>query len=242
MTIVAEKELSTPRSDKYKLWFDLTLLVSSHLLLFPVWLLLWVVIPVLIHLEDRGPVFYKQKRVGKNGHIISILKFRTMVEDAESKGPPWTTAGDSRVTRVGKLLRRTALDELPEIINIWKREMSFVGPRALDLEEQKYLEKMVPRFEDRLQMLPGLTGLAQVYDKTDDGYEKFRYDLEYLRTMSPWLDMKLLLLSVSNTLIAKWDHRQGKPIKITDQPRTGDLRDSSADEVDEKQASRPKEP
>lgn len=221
---MAEIKIPTPRSCKYKPWFDLTLLVTSHLLLLPVWLVIWIIIPILIRIEDRGPVFYRQKRVGKNGQIISVLKFRTMVEDAESKGPAWTTDNDSRVTRVGRLLRRTALDELPEILNIWKREMSFVGPRALDVEEQRYLEGIVPGFEHRLQVLPGLTGLAQVYNPTDDGHEKFRYDSEYLQCMSPWLDMKLLVLSVRNSLLAGWDHRRGKP------DQDDELSDSSSSE------------
>lgn len=155
-----------------------------------------------------------------------------MVVDAENKGPAWTTDGDPRVTRVGRLLRRTALDELPELLNIWKREMSFVGPRALGVEEQRYLEGTVPGFGHRLQMLPGLTGLAQIYDSTDDGHEKFRLDLEYLECMSPWLDMKLLLLSVRNTLIAKWDNRHGKPTVIIGP--TGDLNSDDNSEIQAK--------
>lgn len=136
-----------------------------------------------------------------------------MVINAESMGPAWTIEGDLRVTRVGRLLRRTALDELPEIVNIFKREMSFVGPRALDVEEQRSLEQVVPGFENRLRVLPGLTGLAQVYDTADDAQNKIRFDSEYLRCMSPWLDMKLLFLSVRNTLIARWDQRHGKPAR-----------------------------
>ncbi|MCH7622054.1 MAG: sugar transferase, partial [Chloroflexi bacterium] len=159
---------------------------------------------------DRGPVFYRQKRVGKNGRIITIVKFRTMVLDADRKGPAWTTDGDPRVTRVGKILRRTALDELPEVLSIWKRDMSLVGPRALDVEEHQSLEKQIPGFEGRLEVLPGLTGLAQVYDRSDDAHDKFRYDLEYLDRMSPWLDMRLLVLSLLNTLGARWDRRSGK--------------------------------
>ena len=88
--------------------------------------------------------------------------------------------------------------------------MSFVGPRALDLDEQRCLEELVPGFEKRLQVRPGLTGLAQVYDKQDDPHEKFRYDMEYLEKLSPFLDARLILLSVRNTLIARWDHRSGK--------------------------------
>ena len=220
-------------SGNYKSWFDITILVLAHLLFFPLFLLLWTGIPILIWLEDRGPVFYKQQRVGKNGRIFSILKFRTMVIDAERRGPAWTTEGDPRVTRVGRLLRRTALDELPEVLNIWKREMSFVGPRALDVEEQQSLEQVVPGFEKRLQVLPGLTGLAQVYDPTDDAHDKLRYDSEYLQCMSPWLDMKLLVLSLRNTLVAKWDRRHGKPAMNHEPPASLKPEDQPPDTADE---------
>ena len=198
-------------SCRYKPWLDITVLLLAHVSLLPLFALLWTTIPVLILLEDRGPVFYKQRRVGIHGRIFSVLKFRTMVKDAESKGPAWTTEGDPRITRVGKLLRRTALDELPEVLNIIKRDMSFVGPRALDVEEQRSLERVIPGFARRLEVLPGLTGLAQIYDPTDNARDKLRFDSEYLRIMSPWLDIKILILSVRNTLIAKWDQRLGKP-------------------------------
>jgi lipopolysaccharide/colanic/teichoic acid biosynthesis glycosyltransferase len=208
---MAEKPAGKPGRDSYKRWFDLTILGLAHALALPIWALLWTFIPLLIWLGDRGPVFYKQKRVGMEGRAFTVLKFRTMVLDADRKGPAWTTDGDVRVTRVGRLLRRTGLDELPEILNIWKGEMSLVGPRALDVDEEKLLERQIPGFEGRLQVLPGLTGLAQVYDRTDDSLDKFRYDQEYLRRMGPWLDLKLLVLSLRNTLAARWDHRSGKP-------------------------------
>ena len=208
--VMPNKQSHSKRGAGYKLWFDLTVLVLAHLLLFPLWALIWTVIPTLIWLEDRGPVFYRQKRVGKNGRIITIVKFRTMVLDADRKGPAWTTDGDPRVTRFGKILRKSALDELPELLSIWKRDMSLVGPRALDVEEEHTLEKQIPGFEGRLEVLPGLTGLAQIYDRTDDAHDKFRYDLEYLDRMSPWLDMRLLVLSLLNTLGARWDRRGGK--------------------------------
>ena len=198
-------------NDRYKLWFDLTVLSLVHGLLLPVWVILWTAIPLLIWLDDRGPVFYRQKRVGKDGRIFTVLKFRTMVLDAELQGPAWTTHEDPRVTRVGRLLRRTALDELPEVLNIWKGDMSLVGPRALDVEEQQSLEGLIEGFEERLRIRPGLTGLAQVYDPRDDAHDKFHYDIEYIRRMHPLLDVKLMLISVRNTLMAKWDRRQGKP-------------------------------
>lgn len=207
---MADKQSQQSARDAYKSWFDVTVLVLAHILLLPLWLLLWIIIPILIRLGDRGPVFYKQDRVGKGGRIFTVFKFRTMVLDAEIKGAAWTMDQDPRVTRVGRLLRRTALDELPEVLNIWKGDMSLVGPRALDVAEQQSLEELIAGFEDRLQVRPGLTGLAQVYDSKDDAHEKFHYDLEYLQRMSPWLDIKLLVLSVRNTLWVKWDRRSGK--------------------------------
>ena len=99
-----------------------------------------------------------------------------------------------------------------------KGDMSLVGPRALDVAEQKSLEKLIDGFEDRLQVRPGLTGLAQIYDPKDDAHDKFHYDLEYLQRMSPWLDVKLLLLSVRNTLGIKWDRRSGKPVSPDGMP------------------------
>lgn len=206
-------------NDSYKRFFDVSVLILAHLILLPLWVLLWTVIPLLIWLEDRKFAFYRQQRMGKDGKPFSIIKFRTMVTGAEELGPAWTTDNDPRITRVGRILRRTALDELPEIISIWQGKMSFVGPRALDLDEQKYLEELMPGFEKRLQVRPGLTGLAQIYDETDDPHEKYRYDMEYLEKLSPLLDARLLLISVRNTLIAKWDHRSGK-IKMQD-PNAG---------------------
>ena len=158
-----------------------------------------------------GPVFYRQLRKGKDGQVFTVIKFRTMVPDADRRGPAWTRERDPRVTRVGRILRRTALDELPEILAIWKGEMSLVGPRALDLEEHEFLKQQIPDFAKRLQVLPGLASLAQIYDRTDDAYSKFSYDLDYLQRMSPWLDIGILILSLWNTLAARWDQRGGKP-------------------------------
>jgi len=196
----------------YKRLFDISVLVLAHVLLLPLWLALWTIIPVIIWLGDRGPVFYRQRRMGKDGKSFAVLKFRTMIVDAENQGPSYTTDDDPRVTRVGRVLRRTALDELPEVISIWRGDMSFVGPRALEVDEHQSLEKMMPGFKKRLQVRPGLTGLAQVYDKSDDPFEKYRYDMEYLQKLSPFMDARLMLLSVWNTVAARWDHRSGKAI------------------------------
>ena len=195
----------------YKRWFDLAILILAHLALLPVWIVLWTMIPLVIWLGDRGPVFYRQKRVGKGGRIFTMLKFRSMVTGADRDGPAWTTEGDPRVTRVGKLIRRTALDELPELLSILKGDMSFVGPRALAVEEHKELEERIPGFAQRLQVLPGLTGLAQIYDYSDTASDKLSYDQEYIRRMGVWLDIRLMVISVFNTLFGRWDRRGGKP-------------------------------
>lgn len=213
MTVSSTDPKIPPTASKgrrYKRPLDLTILVLAHAALFPLWILLWTLIPLLVWLGDQGPVFFRQQRAGRDGNNFTILKFRTMVPDSDSKGPAWTTDGDLRVTAVGKFLRRTALDELPGLLSIWKGDMSLVGPRALDVAEQQVLEQEIPGFEARLQVVPGLTGLAQVHDKLDVASDKFRYDLEYIERMSIWLDLNLLLLSVRNTLLARWDRRVGK--------------------------------
>lgn len=194
----------------YKRPFDLIVLFLAHLILLPIWLLIWIVIPLLIWLNDKGPVFYGQKRVGRGGKEFMVFKFRTMVKDADRNGPTWTLEGDPRVTRVGRILRKTALDELPSLLSILKGDMSFVGPRALAMEEQKFLEKTISGFEKRLSVRPGLTGLSQVYNRDDEPRRKLRYDLKYIENMNLWLDLKLMLLSVWNTITARWDRRKGK--------------------------------
>lgn len=228
-----------PRSGAYKRRFDLSFLVVAHLLLLPLWPLLWALISLAIWLGDRGPVFYSQKRVGKDGQTFTILKFRTMVPDAYHKGPAWTVPADPRVTRVGRFLRRTALDELPEILSIWKGDMSLVGPRALSVEEHKTLEGQIQGFGQRLNVLPGLTGLAQVYDRADHDEEKFRYDVQYLERMGPWLDLSLIALSVVNTLTARWDQRSAKPGKATKVRSSTDPAGRTDADTEDRQNSKP---
>jgi lipopolysaccharide/colanic/teichoic acid biosynthesis glycosyltransferase len=185
-------------------------LLLAHLLLLPMWVLLWVLIPLAIWITDRGPIFYGQRRVGQRGREFTALKFRSMVPDAESMtGPVWSPADDPRVTRVGKLLRATALDELPQVLNILKGDMSFVGPRSERPELYAEIVQQVPNFTKRLQVRPGLTGLAQVKGAYDlPPAEKLAYDLEYVQHMSLSLDTQLVLSSVWNTLAARWDRKR----------------------------------
>lgn len=199
----------------YKRPLDLTILAFAHLfpLLMPVWLLLWTLIPLAIWLQDRGPVFYRQKRAGKDGRVFTVLKFRTMFQDADRPtGAVQATRDDPRITPVGRILRWTALDELPQLINVLKGEMSLIGPRPECIEFHERFVREVPGFERRLQVRPGLTGLAQVKGAYDSPRpEKLRLDLEYIERMSLWLDLKLLFLSVRNSLLARWDRPRANP-------------------------------
>ena len=197
-------------SFQYKRTFDLVVLITSHLIMFPIWLLLWTIIPLLIKIGDGGPVFYSQYRAGKDNKPFLYRKFRTMVPNAENIGLVWTTSNDPRITPIGKFLRKTAMDELPGVLSIWLGDMSLVGPRALPCREQEILEKEIKSFRDRLKVAPGLTGLSQVYNKEDENNLKLRLDMQYIETMSVVLDIQLILISVKNTIFARWDGRDGK--------------------------------
>ncbi len=180
---------------------------------------LWALITLGVKLEDGGPVFYGKERVGKGCRRFWSWKFRSMVPDSDVRfGPLQASDGDPRVTQVGRLLRATAMDELPQLWNIFKGDMSFVGPRALVPEEIEVsgdgtpipLEK-IPGYEARHRVRPGLTGLAQIYAPRDiPRRQKFKFDLLYIRRQSFWLDLKLIALSFWITFRGKWEHRGAK--------------------------------
>jgi rhamnosyl/mannosyltransferase len=180
---------------------------------------LWAVIALLIKLEDRGPVFYRQQRSGLNGVPFDVRKFRSMIPDAEAQvGAVQATEHDPRVTRIGRLLRASAMDELPQLWNIFRGDMSFTGPRALrpgeiEVAGSGVLEKLedVPGFDERSSVRPGLTGIAQIYAPRDIARRwKFRYDLLYVRRQSFWLDVRLILLSFWITFRGTWETRGSK--------------------------------
>jgi lipopolysaccharide/colanic/teichoic acid biosynthesis glycosyltransferase len=174
---------------------------------------LWILISIAIWLEDRGPIFFRQARVGLNGRIFEAMKFRSMIPDAEARsGPVQAHEHDPRITRVGRFLRATALDELPQLWNILIGDMSFVGPRPLRPGEIDVCDgrlvalQDVPGYARRHSVRPGLTGLAQVYAPRDlRRAGKFRLDLLYLKVADPWLDLKLLFLSLWITLRGEWE-------------------------------------
>ncbi len=180
--------------DNIKKLTDLILASTLLLITFPLWLL----IALAIKLEDKGPIFYRQKRIGKDKNPFSLFKFRSMRSEAEkSTGPVWAQKDDSRVTKVGKILRNTHLDELPQMINVLKGELSLVGPRPERPEFVEQLEKEVPHYHIRHLIKPGFTGWAQTkfrYGRSiTDSQEKLQYDLYYLKNRNPLLDLGILL-------------------------------------------------
>jgi len=159
---------------------------------------IWLIICVIIKVDSPGPIFYKQKRIGKNRREYEVFKFRSMINEAEQEtGPKWASKGDPRVTRFGRFLRKTGLDEIPQFFNVLVGEMSIVGPRP----ERDYfvneLERSIQFYSRRLIIKPGITGWAQIkykYDETiDDVREKLRYDLYYIENMSVLLDLKIII-------------------------------------------------
>jgi lipopolysaccharide/colanic/teichoic acid biosynthesis glycosyltransferase len=180
---------------------------------------LWAAIALLIKIEDGGPVFYAQARVGEGGRAFDALKFRSMIPDAErGVGPVQAVARDPRVTRIGRLLRATAMDELPQLWNIFRGDMSFVGPRALRPEEIEVDAKgmrvpihAIPGFVERTSVPPGLTGIAQIYAPRDvSRRQKFRLDRLYIRRRSFLLDLRLILVSFWITCRGTWETRERK--------------------------------
>ena len=172
-----------------------------------------------IKADSPGPVFYAQERSGLRGARFKAWKFRSMVVDADRDGARQAVAGDARITRAGRILRATALDEVPQLWNILRGDMSVVGPRALRPGEIEVSSRdgvaepleAVPGFEIRSAVRPGLTGIAQIYARRDlPRRQKFRYDRLYLRRQSAWLDLLLVLQSLTITLLGSWE-RRGRP-------------------------------
>jgi exopolysaccharide biosynthesis polyprenyl glycosylphosphotransferase len=178
---------------------SLDILASLALLLLTLPLLLLVA--MAIKLDSRGPIFYRQERVGQHHRKFHILKFRSMTVGAEKPGAAvWAAVRDSRVTRVGRFIRLTRIDEIPQAINILRGEMAFVGPRP---ERPVFVEQLIaaiPHYADRAAVRPGLTGWAQVKHpygaSIDDARDKLSYDLWYIRSRSLWLDLRIMLATV----------------------------------------------
>ena len=192
--------------------------IVSFLLLVPA-LPVMLLIALGIKLEDRGPVFYRQKRVTKGGREFDMLKFRSMHVDAEKDGPRLAGKYDSRITKVGRVIRNLHFDELPQLFNIFRGEMSLVGPRP---ERREFIEeyaKIIPEFTERLKVRGGLTGYAQIYGKYNTGPEdKIKYDLIYIYQYSLRLDIRLLFLTVR--ILFQKENAEG--VEEKEQDDTGD--------------------
>ena len=204
-TAVGGMPVAATKEPGYKRPFDLALVTGACVLFWPLWVLAWTLVPLAIWLEDRGPVFYRQARYGLNGRVFYLLKFRSMVKDADRIGAGWTGASDPRVTKVGRFLRRTALDEVPQVINILRGDIGLVGPRALPVEMHDQAAKEEPTFSDRLRVRPGGTGLALLNGPRHcSPRRRLRYDLFYIEKASFWLDVRILILTAWLALTGRW--------------------------------------
>lgn len=178
--------------------FDFLLSVLLLIFLSPI----MIIIAVAIKLDSSGPVLFKQQRVGKDGMNFTILKFRTMVVNAEKMGTGLDSyVNDSRVTKVGKVLRSTSLDELPQLFNILKCDMSFVGPRPPVTYQPYEFENYPPLGKRRFQVKPGVTGYAQINGRNELSWdEKFKFDSFYVDNKSFWFDLKIFILTIFKVL------------------------------------------
>jgi lipopolysaccharide/colanic/teichoic acid biosynthesis glycosyltransferase len=180
--------------------FETVVSIIALLFLIPCILL----IGVLIKIDSPGPVLFVQERVGKNRKSFKLVKFRTMVIDAEAEGPKWAEKNDSRVTRVGHYLRKYHLDEIPQLFNVIKGDMAIIGPRperSVFIEE---FEKTIPHFGLRLQVKPGITGWAQIHGGYElNPQEKLHLDLYYIEKSSALLDAEIMIKSVPVVFFAK---------------------------------------
>ena len=179
----------------------------------------WVAAAAAVKIEDGGDVFYSQERAGRGGRAFRVYKFRSMIQNAEAGvGALQASEHDPRITRTGRWLRATAMDELPQLWSIFRGDMSFVGPRALRPGEIEVVGdgravalEDVPGYAERSAVVPGLTGIAQIFAPRDvPRRQKFRYDRVYIRRQSFWLDLRLIVLSFWITFRGSWEVRGRK--------------------------------
>jgi exopolysaccharide biosynthesis polyprenyl glycosylphosphotransferase len=168
---------------------------------------LMLVTAIVIKLDSKGPVFYRQLRTGLNGETFRLYKFRTMVEDAEKSGARWAKKNDPRITGVGRFLRAARIDELPQLWNVLLGEMSFIGPRPERPDFTNELEAAIPYYDLRHLVKPGITGWAQVLypygASIEDAREKLEYDLYYIKNYSVMLDLVILIRTVRVVLVGR---------------------------------------
>ena len=184
-------------------WYEVsrrTLDVIGSLLLLAFTLPLLLLVAFLIKVDSTGPVLYRQSRVGLHGRIFTMLKFRSMRVDAEAAGPCWATDRDPRMTRIGAFIRATRLDEVPQLLNVLRGEMSLVGPRPERPHFVQQLAAIIPRYNERTHVLPGITGWAQINypygASVEDARAKLAFDLFYINNRALLLDLRILLRTI----------------------------------------------
>ena len=191
---------------KFKRFLDATLSSLLLVISLPIWLL----IALMIKINSKGPIFYSQQRVGQNESPFSLYKFRSMIEKAEKDKALWADENDKRITATGRILRKLHLDELPQLINVLKGEMSLVGPRPERPEFVEDLEKVIPYYSMRHSVKPGLTGWAQVNypyaSSVEDAKEKLEYDLYYISHMTFLMDIRILIQTLQNVFLGRERH------------------------------------
>ncbi|MCM8901693.1 sugar transferase [Caldicoprobacter algeriensis] len=186
--------------EKIKRVMDIVLSLIGIIIAIP----LMLIFGIAIKLESKGPVFYCQERVGKNGKVFMLYKLRSMYQNAEENGAKWAEKDDPRVTKVGRIMRKTRIDELPQLFNVLKGDMSIVGPRPERPIFTYQFNEQIPGFVNRLQVKPGLTGWAQVNGGYELGpAEKLEYDLYYIENRSILMDIKIMLKTVKVILTGK---------------------------------------
>jgi exopolysaccharide biosynthesis polyprenyl glycosylphosphotransferase len=186
-----------------KRWLDIASSALSLILSLP----LCLFVALAIKLDSSGPVFYRQERVGQDGKTFTMLKFRSMRNDAEENGPKWAAINDDRITRVGRFIRKYRLDEIPQMINVLKGDMSFIGPRP---ERPIFVDKFakeIPYYPQRHVVKPGISGWAQIrypYGASkEDALKKLKYDLYYIRHFSIFFDISIILETGKVVLLGK---------------------------------------
>ena len=187
----------------------LGIIVSSPVLL---------IVALAIKLDSKGPAVFKQQRLGKDGKVFNIYKFRSMCVGAENMGSgQYSFKGDSRITKVGKIIRATSLDELPQFFNSLKGDMSFIGPRPTLTYHPWKIEEYTDFQKRRFEVRPGVTGLAQINGrKTIDWVERIKFDVEYVDNLSLLLDCKILFKTVLNVLMMKDNRNTGKTVNASE--------------------------
>jgi exopolysaccharide biosynthesis polyprenyl glycosylphosphotransferase len=185
---------------------DLVCAVLGFVLTLPI----MAVVALIIKLDSKGPVIYRQRRVGVGGRCFEVFKFRSMRADAEQDGAQWASRNDPRITRVGAFLRKYRLDELPQFINVIRGDMSFVGPRPERPEFVEELREVIPYYDERHTVRPGITGWAQVQYEYGASVEaacaKLEYDLYYLKHMSTLFDIRIIFHTIKTVISGKGAH------------------------------------